>query len=72
MKIRLDERQRGHARVAIWTFTLCLLIGIAVWRFSELMAILRKTLTVLAPVLIGLVAAYLLSPLQNWAEQKIG
>ncbi len=72
MKIRLDERQRGHARVAIWTFTLCLLIGIAVWRFSELMAILRKTLTVLAPVLIGLVTAYLLSPLQNWAEQKIG
>ena len=72
MKIRLDERQRGYARVAIWTFTLCLLIGIAVWRFSELMAILRKTLTVLAPVLIGLVAAYLLSPLQNWAEQKIG
>ena len=72
MKIRLDERQRGHARVAIWTFTLCLLIGIVVWRFSELMAIFSKTLTVLAPVLIGLVAAYLLSPLQNWAEQKIG
>ena len=71
MKIRLDERQRGQARVAIWTFTLCLLIGIAVWRFSELLAILRKTLTVLAPVLIGLIAAYLLSPLQNWAEVKI-
>ena len=71
MKIRLDERQRGQARVAIWTFTLCLLIGIAVWRFSELTAILRKTLTVLAPVLLGLITAYLLSPLQNWAEQKI-
>lgn len=72
MKFRLDERQRGYTRIAIWTFTLCLLIGIAVWRLDALLNFLGETARVLAPVLIGLIAAYLLSPLQNWAEQKIG
>ncbi len=72
MKFRLDERQRGYTRIAIWTFTMCLLIGIAIWRLDDLLKVLNKVFTVLAPVLIGLIAAYLLSPLQNWAEQKIG
>ena len=72
MKFRLDERQRGYTRIAIWTFTMCLVIGIAVWRLDSLLGFLRDVLRVMAPVLIGLIAAYLLSPLQNWAEQKIG
>ena len=72
MKIRLNEHQQGIARIAVWTFSVCLLIGIAVWRFDALAGIFRKVVSVLAPVLIGLATAYLLSPLQNWAERQIG
>ena len=71
MKVRLDERQRGIAKIAIWTFSVCLLIGILAWRWSALVGIFRKVIGVLAPVLIGLVTAYLLSPIQKWAEQKL-
>lgn len=71
MKIRLNEHQQGIARIAVWTFSVCLLIGIAVWRFDALAGIFRKVVSVLAPVLVGLATAYLLSPLQNWAERKI-
>ena len=71
MKVHMDDRQRSIARTAVWIFSICLLIGIAVWRWSSLMEVFRKIISVLAPVLIGLVFAYLMSPLQNWLEQKL-
>ncbi|MBQ8922013.1 MAG: AI-2E family transporter [Oscillospiraceae bacterium] len=67
----MDDRQRSIAKAAVWTFTICLLIGIAVWRFNSLKRIAGETLSVLAPIIIGLVLAYLLSPLMNWIESKI-
>lgn len=70
MKVHLDDRQRGIARTAVWVFSVCLLIGIAVWRWSSLVAVFRKVISVLAPVLVGLALAYLMSPLQNWLEKK--
>ncbi len=71
MKIRMDARQRSIAKASVWTFTICLLIGIAVWRFDSLTRIAGETVSVLAPIIIGLVFAYLLSPLMNWIEKKI-
>ena len=65
----MDERQRGIAKTAVWIFTVCLLIGVALWRWTSLVEILRKTLSVLAPIIIGLVFAYLLHPLSNWFEK---
>lgn len=72
MKVHMDDRQRSIARTAVWIFTICLTIGIAVWRWSSLVEIFRKILSVMAPVLVGLVLAYLMSPLQNWLEIRIG
>ncbi len=72
MKVRLDDRQRGIARTAVWVFSVCLLIGIAAWRWSSLVEVFRKVISVLAPILAGLVFSYLLNPLQEWFEVKIG
>ena len=63
MKVRMDEKQRSIAKTAVWIFTICMLIGIAVWRWSALVGVLKKLLGVLAPIIIGLVLAYLLSNL---------
>ena len=71
MKVHLDDRQRSIARTAVWVFSVCLLIGIAVWRWSSLVAVFRKVVSVLAQVLVGLALAYLMSPLQNWLEKKL-
>ncbi len=72
MKVRLDDRQRGIARTAVWVFSVCLLIGIAAWRWSALVAVLRKVISVLSPILAGLVLSYLMNPLQEWLEVKFG
>ena len=72
MKVHMDDRQRSIARTVVWIFSVCLLIGIAVWRWSSLVAAFRKVVSVLAPVLVGLAFSYLLSPMQNWFEVKIG
>ena len=71
MKIRLDEKNRNIARTAVWVFTICLAIGIAAWRWSSLIEIIKKILSVMAPILLGLVFAYLLNPMQSWFEKKL-
>ncbi len=71
MKIRLDEKHRTVARTAVWVFTICLAIGIAAWRWSSLVEIIKKALSVMAPILLGLVFAYLLNPMQSWFEKKL-
>lgn len=71
MKVHLDERQRSFARTAVWIFSVCLLIGIAAWRWEAVIAFFRKVLSVLAPIIIGLVLAYLMCPMQDWIEKKI-
>ena len=70
MKVRMDEHQRAIAKTAVWIFTVCMLIGIAVWRWTALIGVLRRILGVLAPIIIGLVMAYLLNPLMMWIEKQ--
>ncbi len=71
MKIQISEKQKSMAVCTIWVFFTCLLLTIVVWRFSSALAIIKKILSVLSPVIWGLVFAYLLSPLQNWLERRI-
>ncbi len=71
MKIQITEKQKSMAVCTIWVFFTCLMLTIIVWRFSSALAIIKKILSVLAPVIWGLVFAYLLSPLQNWLERRI-
>lgn len=70
VRVRIDEKHRATARTAILIFTICMLIAIAVWRFNDVVGLLKKLIGVFAPVIWGLVIAYLLSPLQEWLEKK--
>ena len=70
MKVRIDEKHRATARTAILVFTICMLITLAVWRFPDLVRMIKKIISVFAPVIWGLLLAYLLSPLQDWLEKK--
>ena len=71
MKIRMDEKHRAMAKTAIWVFTVCLLIGLVVWRWSALLDGIRGIVRVFSPIIIGLVLAYLLNPLQVWFERHL-
>lgn len=71
MKIQITEKQKSLAICTIGVFFTCLLLTIVVWRFSSVMAIVKKMLSALSPVIWGLVFAYLLVPLQNWLERRI-
>lgn len=71
VKVHMDERHRAIARTAVWVFSICLLIGIAAWRWDALVAILRRIISILAPIIIGLVLAYLMNPLTSWFETKL-
>ena len=70
MRIKLDAKQRSFTRIAVWTFTVCLLITVAVWRFDTISSIFKNLLSVMAPLIIGLIMAYLLSPMVNWFDKK--
>ncbi len=72
MKIRIDEKHKETARTAILVFTVCLLIGICLWRLAEVREFLNKILGIFAPILWGLALAYLLSPIQVWMETRLG
>ena len=71
MKTRMTERQRSVARTVVWIFTVCMLIGIAIFRWSALMELLHGLFQIFKPVVIGLAAAYLLNPLMVWLEKKL-
>lgn len=71
MKIQITEKQKSLAICTIGVFFACLMLTIVVWRFSSVVAIVKKILTVLSPVIWGVVFAYLLAPLQNWLEKRI-
>ena len=70
MKVKISERQRSIGVMVIWVFSICLLIGIAVWRFSSVLSILNKVLDVMEPIIWGVCLAYLLTPLMKWTEKK--
>lgn len=69
MKIHITEKQKSLAVCAVWVFVTCLLVTIAVWRFSSLVEIIKDVIAVLSPIIWGLVLAYLLTPIQNWIEK---
>lgn len=71
MKIHISEKQKSVAVCAVGVFAACLLLTIIVWRFSSLITGVKEVVSVLSPVIWGLVFAYLLSPLQNWLERWI-
>ncbi|MBR5371643.1 MAG: AI-2E family transporter [Oscillospiraceae bacterium] len=71
MKIVMDQKHKSIAKTAIWAFTICLLIGIGIWRFETVMNFVKKIVGVFAPVIWGLVIAYLFNPMMSWIERQV-
>lgn len=71
MKIVMDQKHKSIAKTAIWAFTICLLIGIGVWRIDAVTAFLKNILKVFAPVIWGLVISYLFNPMMVWIERHV-
>ena len=71
MKIVMDQKHKSIAKTAIWAFTICLLIGIGIWRIDTVTAFLKNVLKVFAPVIWGLVISYLFNPMMMWIERHI-
>lgn len=71
MKFKRNEKYETISAYVILTFCVCLLILIMLFKFSILQAFAHKLLKVTAPVIWGIVIAYLLSPIQRVIEKCI-
>lgn len=71
MKIVMDQKHKSIAKTAIWAFTICLLIGIGIWRIDTVWAYVKQIISVFAPVIWGLVIAYLFNPMMSWIERQL-
>ena len=70
MKERL-KKYFGLGVTIVATGAVTLLIFFCIYKFAALTAAVKKLIGILMPVLVGIVIAYVLSPLYNWLWRKI-
>lgn len=61
----------GLGVTIVATGAVTLLIFFCIYKFASLTAAVKKLIGILMPVLVGIVIAYVLSPLYNWLWRKI-
>lgn len=61
----------GLGVTIVATGSVTLLIFFCIYKFAALTAAVKKLIGILMPVLVGIVIAYVLSPLYNWLWRKI-
>jgi len=71
MKIKFNYKYNTISAYVLITFTLCLLILIMIFKFSIIQLYLSKIVKILAPLIWGLVMAYLLNPLMKFIEKYV-
>jgi len=71
MKIKFNSKYNTVSAYVLITFTLCLLVLILIFKFSIIQVYLSKILKILAPIIWGLVMAYLLNPLMKFIEKYV-
>lgn len=71
MKIRFNSKYNTISAYVIITFTLCLLVLVMIFKFSIIQVYLSKILKILAPIIWGLVMAYLLNPMMKFIEKYV-
>ncbi|MDD6279178.1 MAG: AI-2E family transporter [Oscillospiraceae bacterium] len=71
MKFKPNQKYKTISFYAVITFSVCLLILIMFFKFSILQVYLNKLLKITAPVIWGVVIAYLLSPIQRVIEKYV-
>ena len=71
MKIKFNEKYNTIVFYVIVTFTLCVLIATVILNHQKLFEIIGSILTVLSPIIWGLVIAYLLNPVVKFSERYL-
>ncbi len=71
MKLKPNSKYNTISAYVIVTFCICLLILVTLFKFSILRVIFGKLLKVTAPIIWGIVIAYLLSPIVNVFEKQL-
>ena len=72
MKIKFNEKQTTRAVYCIIVFAVCLLMTALVFKYHVILDFMNKLFTILAPVIWGVVIAYLLNPLVKFIEKQLG
>lgn len=71
MKVKFNVKSNTIAVYTIIVFAVCLLLVAMVFKYSVFLTYLNKIIKVLAPVIWGLVIAYLLNPLMKFVEKVL-
>ncbi|MGN0660382.1 MAG: AI-2E family transporter [Oscillospiraceae bacterium] len=71
MKIEKNDKYITIAAYALGVILISILAVMAIFKFSSIATVLTKILSVLSPLFIGLVLAYILNPIMMFIEKKI-
>ncbi|MCM1228269.1 MAG: AI-2E family transporter [Clostridium sp.] len=71
MKIRFNAKSNTIAVYCVIVFTVCLLLAAVVFKYSSIFSYARRLIDILAPVIWGLVIAYILNPIVKVTERNL-
>lgn len=71
MKIRWNAKYNTISVYTVLTFTACLIVYTIIFNFTVFGDAIKSLFTVLAPIVWGLVIAYILNPIMMWIEPRI-
>lgn len=71
MKINWNTKYTTISVYTVLTFTACILVYAFLFNFTALGEFIKKFCSIIAPILWGLVIAYLVNPIMKWFEIKL-
>lgn len=71
MKINWNSKYTTISVYTILTFTVCILIYAVLFNFTVIGDFIRKMIKILAPIIWGIVIAYLVNPIMKWIEKRL-
>lgn len=71
MKLKFNSKYNTISAYVVITFTLCLLVLILIFKFSLIQVYISKIMSILSPIIWGLVMAYLLNPTMKFIEKYV-
>lgn len=71
MKIRWNAKYNTISVYTVLTFAACLIVYTVIFNFTVVGDGIRSLFTVLAPIVWGLIIAYILNPIMMWIELRI-
>ena len=71
MKINWNSKYTTISVYTIITFSVCVLIYAVLFNFTMMGDFIRKLTKILAPIIWGVVIAYLVNPIMKWFERKL-